>query len=194
LKNYDIFNPSAIILPDELTVSDRADHDEFISLVINQEMHAKARKKLREAITVHMSTLIDTDLTKIDYGLVKTHVVKSFHNTQSARNMVEDEGAYMRNVISNVNVKMVRKVITSLLVDYMSNNDHDIVTPNSCIQHVVDFFSHHNDGGQHVRKKHHEFIKKTIQKILDKTLAAQESSSDSEQGEDDGLSSGDESE
>ena len=153
--------------------------------------HARSSEK---PVTFHMSTLTETDLAKLDYGLVKAHVVKSFHGTQAAMNMVEDEGAYMRNVIFNVNVKMVRKVITSLLVEYMSNNDHDIVTPNSCIQHVGDFFSHHNDGGQHVRKKHHEFIKKTIQKILDKTLAAQESSSDSEQGEDDGLSSGDESE
>ena len=143
MKNYDIFNPSAIILPDELTVSDRADHDEFISLVINQEMHAKARKKLREAITVHMSTLIDTDLTKIDYGLVKTHVVKSFHNTQSARNMVEDEGAYMRNVIHNVNVKKIQKVIDSLLLEYMSNNDHDTISTTSCMKYVFDFFTHY---------------------------------------------------
>jgi len=193
LKDYDIFNPSAIVLPDELTASDREDHDEFISLVINQEIHAKARKKLREAVTVHMSTLTDTDLTKLDYGLVKAYVVKCFHDTQSAKNMVEDEGAYMRNVIHNVNVKKIQKVIDSLLLEYMSNNDLNMISTNTCMQHVSDFFSHHTDGGEHVRKKHHQYIKDTIQKIINKTFVDEEPSSDSEVPESEDSSSDDDS-
>jgi len=48
----------------------------------------------------------------------------------------------MRNVIHNENVKQVQKVITSLLVEYISNNDHDIISEKSCVHHVFDFFSH----------------------------------------------------
>jgi len=170
LKEYDIFNNSPIVIPDTITPSDREKYDEFVCQVVNQDLTAKARKKLRESVTEYMKGVTSTDLAPFNYELAKAHVVKSFHSTDAAKKMVIDDNLYLRNVVHNVNVRKVQKQITQILLEYMSTHSHDKITTTSCLDHVGDFYNNFADGGKHIRTKHRLFMRDTIQKILDKQI------------------------
>jgi len=182
-NDFDIFNPTEIILPDKITFDEREEHDELIKKTIFQEIHSKARKLVRQCVGSYMKTVTDTDLNNLDLEVVKAYVIKSFHSTDASKRIVNQEEQYIWNVIYNENVKKVKKVITSLLVEYMAKSDINSISEKSCTHHVFDFFGNHHDGGRSIREKHHQFIKNTIDKIYNKTMNTGILSSEEEEEE-----------
>ena len=182
-KDFDIFNPTEIILPDRITFDEREVHDKLIKKTIFQEIHSKARKLVRQCVGSYMKTITDTDMNNIDLEVVKAYVIKSFHSTDAAERIVNQEQSYICNVIFNENVKQVKNVITSLLVEYMTKSDKNSISEKSCIHHVFDFFGNHHDGGKSIRENHHQFIRKTIDQIYNKTMNTGILSSEEEEEE-----------
>ena len=170
LETYDIFNPTAIMLPDTITDLEHEEHGEHIQKVVTQEIHAKARRMLRDCVTTYVKSVEDTDLNRFDLNLLKAYVTKSFHGTIAAHEIVNTEDGYIRNVVGNENVKKIKSQIISLLRAYMKTTDHSLITEQTCVYRILDLFRDHGDSGKSIVDRHHRFIHDTIARVHSNTL------------------------
>ena len=170
LQTYDIFNPTPIVLPNTITDLEHTEHGEHIEKVVIQEIHAKARRMLRECVTNYMKTIEDTDLNRFDLNLLRAYITKYFHATTAAYEIINTEDGYIRNVVGNENVKKIKNQIILLLRTYMKTTHHSLITEQTCKTHIGNLFRDHGDGGISFLNTYEKFINSTIARIHSNTL------------------------